>query len=78
MAEQSSELEEFPSDDFSGENVVSTLADRFASSANMISEQIAIVDDEHDDALSADLLTGIGRELEQAHYFLQAHLRDPA
>jgi len=77
-AAQTSELEEFPSDDFSGENVVATLADRFALTANMISEQIEIVDDEHDDALSADLLTSIGRELEQAHYFLHAHLRDPA
>ncbi|MFO0865414.1 MAG: DNA starvation/stationary phase protection protein Dps [Gemmataceae bacterium] len=78
MAEANSDLDEFPSDDFSGENVVAALADRFATVANAIGEQIATVDDELDDTCTADLFTQTVRELEQAHYFLSAHLRDPA
>lgn len=78
MAEQSTELEEFPSDDFSGENVVAALSDRFASVANSMGEQISTLDEDLGDSCTADLFTQTVRELEQAHYFLQAHLRDPA
>jgi starvation-inducible DNA-binding protein len=76
MAEAATEVEEFPSDDFSGENVVAALADRFATVANAIGEQISTLDEDLGDACTADLFTQTARELEQAHYFLHAHLRD--
>lgn len=74
QAAGTSRLPEFPAHTFHGLDVVAALADRFAAVGKTVRAAI----DETDklgDADTADLFTGISRDLDKALYFLEAHLQ---
>lgn len=73
QAATSSKLTEFPSAVFAGQAVVEALAVRFAELAKSTRAAIAKADD-LDDADTADLFTGISRDLDKSLWFLEAHL----
>lgn len=65
---------EFPTGVYKGQDVVAALADRFAALGKSV--RVAIDEaDELGDKDTADLFTGISRDLDQALYFLEAHLQ---
>jgi starvation-inducible DNA-binding protein len=65
---------EFPSDTFAGPDVVAALADRYAIVAK--STRAAVEEANRlGDAETADLFTGLSRELDKALWFLEAHLQ---
>lgn len=68
----SSRLTEFPTDAFDGRATTGALADRYAAVAKTtraaIDKTTAL-----GDAGTADLLTGLSRQLDQALWFLEAH-----
>jgi starvation-inducible DNA-binding protein len=69
-----SRVPEFPANTFKGQEVVATLADRFA----LVGKAVRAAIDESDklgDKDTADLFTGISRDLDKALYFLEAHLQ---
>lgn len=73
QAAGASRVPEFPAGVVKGPEVVAALADRFGVVAK--SARAAIDEcDRLGDKGTADLFTGISRELDQALYFLEAHL----
>lgn len=73
QAAGASRVPEFPAGTVKGLEVVAALADRFGAVAKTVRAAL----DETDalgDKGTADLLTGISRDLDQALYFLEAHL----
>lgn len=75
MAADASPLVEFPEGVFASQEVLAALSDRYAEAGRLIREGSDAAD-ELDDANTADLLTGISRQLDKALYFLEAHM-DP-
>ncbi len=69
-----SRLPEFPSQTFAGLSVVEALAVRYADLGKSTREAIDAADT-LGDAATADLFTEVSRELDQALYFLEAHLQ---
>ena len=67
-----SRLPEMPHDLVEGMKLVALLADRYAALGATTREAIDAADEE--DADTADLFTGISRELDKALWFLEAHL----
>ncbi len=76
LAAAATRIAEFPHDAFSGEAVVTALADRFAAWGKTLRAGISTAD-ELGDADTADLLTGISREVDLRLWFLEAHLSNP-
>jgi starvation-inducible DNA-binding protein len=74
QAAAASRLPEFPSQTFAGLSVVEALAVRVADVGKSAREAIDKADT-LGDAASADLFTAATRELDQALYFLEAHLQ---
>jgi starvation-inducible DNA-binding protein len=74
MAAESSRLDEFPPDVSASEQVLQVVADRYAAAAEMIRAGIGQAE-EHNDAGTADLLTGIVRTLDKSLYFIESHLQ---
>lgn len=74
QAAGTSRLPEFPVNTFHGSDVVAALADRFAAVGKTVR---AAIDEtaKLGDADTADLFTGISRDLDKALYFLEAHLQ---
>lgn len=68
-----SRVPEFPAGTVRGSEVVAALADRFGAVATTARAAIAETDALGDKG-TADLFTGISRDLDQALYFLEAHL----
>ncbi len=73
MAAESSQLEEYPIDNFSVEDHVKTLADHYGKYANHLRYAIKQADDA-EDAGTADLFTQCIRDADKALWFLEAHL----
>jgi starvation-inducible DNA-binding protein len=72
QAAAGSRLNEFPADVFDGRATTAVLADRYASVAK--STRLAIDRTASlGDADTADLLTGLSRQLDKALWFLEAH-----
>ncbi len=74
QAAEASALPEFPADPGEDFAFVEALIVRFAAAANAVRKAIDTTDDEGD-TISADLLTGMGAELDKALWFLEAHHR---
>lgn len=75
MASENSRLPEFPSNVFDGLAIVHELVDRYADLAASTREAIKVSAD-WGDADTADLFTAQSRHLDQALWFLQAHLQE--
>lgn len=72
MSAKSSRLAEYPADAFDGAAAVEALASRYAALA--ASTRAAIIEaNERGDLDTADLFTGISRELDKSLWFLEAH-----
>ncbi|MFD2238648.1 DNA starvation/stationary phase protection protein Dps [Aureimonas populi] len=67
-------LEPYPTDLVDSEGHLKRLADHYANWGAAIREGISEADDAGDD-LTADLLTGVGRGVEEALYFLESHFQ---
>ncbi len=74
LAAANSRLDEFPDGVHAGLEVVAVLADRYAVAGKEARAGIAQAD-EHGDADTADLLTGVSRFLDKSLYFLESHLQ---
>lgn len=74
QAAATSRVPEFPGGVHKGQEVVAALADRFAAVGKSVREAIDAAD-ELSDKGTADLFTGISRDLDQALYFLESHLQ---
>lgn len=74
MAAKSSTLKEFAGDSIEGEACVAMLADRYAALAKSTRDAIDAAD-KASDADTADLFTGISRDLDKYLWFLEAHLK---
>jgi starvation-inducible DNA-binding protein len=74
QAAEATRVAEFPEDTFDSHDVTEALADRYATVANAAREAIDRCT-EFGDMASADLFTEIVRELDEALYFLEAHLQ---
>lgn len=74
QAAASSRIAEFPVGTHKCLDVVAALADRFAALGKTIRGAIDEAD-ELDDKDSADLFTEVSRDIDQALYFLEAHLQ---
>lgn len=72
MAASASRLKEWPTHTRDEEKFVAELTARFASAANAIRAAIDSADDAGD-ADTADLFTGVSRDLDEALWFLEAH-----
>ena len=70
----SSRVSEFPAGVHKGMEVVTALADRYAALGKTIRAAIDEADD-FGDKDTADLFTAVSRDLDQALYFLEAHLQ---
>lgn len=76
MAAQNSSLPEMPADAQTGRAFLQALVDAYAQHARGIGEGIDRAEEAGDKA-TADLLTQIAGDLDQALYFLEAHLQAP-
>lgn len=74
MAAASSSLPEYPDDVADGVKHVALLVDRYGPYANRVRASIDTAD-ELDDADTADLFTGISRDVDKHLWFLEAHLQ---
>ncbi len=74
QAAERSRVPEFPSQTFAGLSVVEALAVRYAHLGKSTREAIDAAET-LGDAATADLFTGAARELDQALWFLEAHLQ---
>jgi starvation-inducible DNA-binding protein len=72
--EKATSLSPFPGDVFDGMKMVDALAERTATLAKSVREGIDETD-EMGDADTADLLTGLSRQLDKNLWFLEAHLQ---
>jgi starvation-inducible DNA-binding protein len=75
MAASVTRLREYPTGELTGMQHVRALAERFAMLANSTRADID-VSAEAGDAITSDLLTGIGHDLDKWLWFLEAHLED--
>lgn len=73
IAAKASRLPELPHDLVEGMKLVALLADRYAMLCRSTRAAIETAD-EAEDADTADLFTGISRELDKTLWFLEAHL----
>jgi starvation-inducible DNA-binding protein len=74
IAAKASSLKEYPSDLTNGQDHVAALSDRLAAFGKLVREAI----DEADklgDADTADLFTGVSREVDKYLWFVEAHLQ---
>lgn len=76
MAAESSSLPEFPRSLNSDVAFVETLVERYAKHAKQVGEGIDRAEESGDKG-TADMLTQIARELDQAVYFLESHIQSP-
>jgi starvation-inducible DNA-binding protein len=74
MCAANSRLDEFPDGVHDGMEVVKVMADRYAAAGKETRQGISQAD-EHGDADTADLLTGVSRYLDKSLYFLDSHLQ---
>ena len=74
QAAASSRVAEFPAGVHKGLDVVAALADRYAALGKTVRAAIDEADD-FGDKDTADLFTAVSRDLDQALYFLEAHLQ---
>ncbi len=74
IAAQASRLKELPHDSYDGMKMVALLADRYAALAASTRAATDTADDAGD-ADTADLFTGISRDLDKSLWFLEAHLQ---
>lgn len=74
QAAASSRIAEFPTGTFKCMDVVAALADRYAALGKTVRESIDRAD-ELEDKSTADLFTEVSRDVDQALYFLEAHLQ---
>lgn len=74
IAASQSELPEYPFDILAGKDHVTALADRYATYAKSLRENIAKTDD-LGDADTADLYTEVSRAIDKRLWFLEAHLQ---
>jgi starvation-inducible DNA-binding protein len=74
QAAAASRVAEFPAGVHKGLDVVAALADRYAAVGKAVRAAIDQADD-FGDKDTADLFTGISRDLDQALYFLESHLQ---
>jgi starvation-inducible DNA-binding protein len=74
QAAATSRVAEFPAGTHKGQDVVAALADRFAALGKSVRAAIDQADDLGDKD-TADLFTQVSRALDQALYFLEAHLQ---
>ncbi len=77
MAAAGTSLPEFPENPTTDAAFVEALADRYARHARGVGEAIDRAEQAGDRA-TADLLTQIARDLDQALYFLESHLQSPS
>jgi starvation-inducible DNA-binding protein len=75
VAAQDSILPEYPLQTSKGRDHVTALADRYAICAKHLREAIAKTT-ELDDADTADLYTGMSRDMDKRLWFLEAHLTE--
>ena len=74
QAATASQVSEFPTEMFHGQDVVEVLADRFGAVANVSREAIDIAE-EYGDQVTSDLFIRVTDDLDQSLYFLEAHLQ---
>jgi starvation-inducible DNA-binding protein len=74
MAATATDLAEWPIDAIKGEDVLRALADRYGHAAEMIRQAIDTAD-AAGDMDTADLFTGVSRELDKQLWFIEAHLQ---
>ncbi|MEB3245364.1 MAG: DNA starvation/stationary phase protection protein Dps [Vampirovibrionales bacterium] len=74
MASEHSTLPEFPVDVFTGPEVVTVLAERYAEAAKLIRAKIDAAEQQNDKD-TADLFTGVSRDLDKQLWLLEAHLQ---
>ncbi len=72
--EKATSLSPLPTDLFDGISLVEALADRAAALGRAVREGIEEAAEMGDDG-TADLLTGLSRQLDKSLWFLEAHLR---
>jgi starvation-inducible DNA-binding protein len=70
-----STLKAYPTDIYAIPDHLAALIDRYAQVANAVRDGIDQTD-EAGDADSADILTGISRDLDKALWFLEAHVQE--
>jgi starvation-inducible DNA-binding protein len=75
MAGDASELPEFPADVFDGETMVKLVVDRWGQYAKSVRAAIDSAT-EAGDAGTADLFTGISRDVDKLLWFAEAHLQE--
>jgi starvation-inducible DNA-binding protein len=74
QAAHNSPLPELSMDALDGLTLVNALSDRFAMYGEQLRQHITDSTDANDDG-TADLFTGLSRDVDQALWFLEAHLR---
>ncbi|WP_439621972.1 DNA starvation/stationary phase protection protein Dps [Gemmata sp.] len=73
QAAATSRVPEFPAGTHKGQEVVAALADRYAATSKLSREAIDKAEGLGDKD-TADLFTGLSRDLDEALYFLESHL----
>lgn len=74
MAAEHTRLDDFPADTTAAEDVLRVMADRYATTAAHVRQGIDEADEQGDQG-TADLLTGIVRNLDKSLYFIESHLQ---
>lgn len=74
MAASASELPEFPADLFNGTEVIKVVVDRWGQYASSVRAAIDTADSAGD-MDTADMFTGISREVDKLLWFAEAHLQ---
>jgi starvation-inducible DNA-binding protein len=72
---KSTRLKPYPTDIYAVTDHLHALIDRYAATANAVRAGID-TSDEAGDANTADILTGISRDLDKALWFLEAHVQE--
>jgi starvation-inducible DNA-binding protein len=71
----STRLQPYPTDIYAVADHLHALIDRYAATANAVRAGIETAD-EAGDANTADILTGVSRDLDKALWFLEAHVQE--
>jgi starvation-inducible DNA-binding protein len=74
MSAAASRLPEYPTNVFGGKESIETLIERYSALAATTRLAIDAADDHHDKD-TADLFTGLSRDLDKSLWFLEAHLQ---